>query len=187
METGITTNYSERIRTLSNTIDKLQRELNSVNAQQQVNTTNIRSNLSEININKQIDSHWTRPSDESRSHDPQLPFVLNRKDQAYDYLIKAFVVTKDTIESELNSLGNEGWVAVDMSAVDESDGKATFTLKKLEGSTIQFNYKCFQFENMAHKRLQELMGRQNDIGYDFTAYGIFNKSTSFCLMTKLIY
>ena len=187
METGITTNYSTRIRTLSNTIDKLQRELNSVKAQQQVNTVNIRSNLSEINVNKQIDSHWLRPTDESRSYDPQLPLFLNRKNQAYDYLIKSLIVTGNTIESKLNSLGSDGWMAVDMSAVDESDGKSTFALKKLEGSTIQFNYKCFQFENMAHKRLQELMRQQNDNGYDFTAYGIFNKSTSFCLMTKLIY
>ena len=187
METGTTINYSERISSLSSAINKLQRELNSIKAQQQVNTQSIRSNLSEINVNKKIDSHWNRPNDASRSYDPQLPLFLNRKNQAYDYLIKSLLVTDVTIEPELNLLGSDGWLAVDMSAVDESDGKSTFTLKKLEGSTIQFNYKCFQFENMAHRRLQKLMGQQNDNGYDFTAYGIFNKATSFCLMTKLIY
>jgi hypothetical protein len=187
METGTTINYSERISSLSSAINKLQRELNSIKAQQQTNTQSIRSNLTEININKKIESYWTHPTDGSRSYDPQLPLFLNRKNQSYDYLVKSLVVTRDTIESELNSLGNDGWRAVDMSAVDESDGKSTFTFEKLESSTIKFNYTCFQFENAAHRRLQELMKHQNDNGYNFTAYGIFNKSTSFCLMTKLIY
>ena len=187
METEFTSNYSERIRTLSSAVQQLQRELNSIKSQQQANTQDIRANLSEININKKIDSHWDRPNDTSRSYDPQLLLILNRKDQSYDYLVKSRIVTKNTIESELNFLGNEGWEVVDMSAVDESTGKSSFTFKKLEGSTIKFNYKCFQFENAAAKRLQELMNQQNVNGYDFTAYGIFNKSTTFCLMTKLIY
>ena len=54
-------------------------------------------------------------------------------------------------------------------------------------SNVKFNYVCFKYEVKATKKFSKTLNDRNNDGYDFTTSAIFNKSASFCLMTKPIY
>ena len=74
-----------------------------------------------------------------------------------------------------------------MGLVDETKGTSEITMKKLESSSVKFNYICFKYEIKATNKLANILNENNKQGYDYTTEAVFTKSHSYCLMTKTIY
>ena len=176
---------SWKITQLENRVIALQKELHAIKNQQNTNTHNINHNSNQINSLKYLDSRWNQQV--GGSYDPQLPYYIHRKNEKYDYSVVTLKVTESNINSGLNKYGNSGWMAISMGLVNESDGTSSFTFKRLETSNVTFNYICFQYEKKATRKYENTLNGHNSNGYDLTAEAIFNKSASFCLMTKTIY
>ena len=178
-------NYSGQISRLEKSVNSLQKELHSLKKQQYANKSNISHNSNQINSLKYLDSRWNQSV--GGSYDPQLPYYIHRKNEKYDYTVVTLKVTDNRINSTLNEYGNSGWMAISMSVIDESEGTSSFTFKRLENSNVSFNYICFKYEKKATRRYENTLNDYNENGYELTTEAIFNKSASFCLMTKVIY
>lgn len=152
-----------------------------------VNVRNIASNLAKINIIKYIDSYWNKKID--GPYEPQLPYIINRKNTAYDYHIEIFVATDKYINSNLNRHGNNGWMLVHMSVVDEYIGTARFIFKKLRTpvGNVRFNYLCLRYENFWPENFTRLLRKYNEQGYDYSFESPFTQSYTVALLTKIIY
>lgn len=180
-----TSGTSWKILQLEKKVNSLQKELHGIKTQQTTNANNIGNNSNQINSLKYLDSRWNQQV--GGSYDPQLPYYIHRKNEKYDYSVVTLKVTDSNINSKLNEYGNAGWMAISMGLVSESEGTSSFTFKQLENSNVTFNYVCFQYEKKAIKKFERTLNNHNDNGYDLTAEAIFNKSVSYCLMTKTIY
>ena len=145
----------------------------------------ISSNSHSINQLKILDDKWNAST--GGSYDPQLPYYIHRKNEKYNYAVITFKVTDGDINHQLDSYGNLGWMAISMGLVDESNSTSEITFKKLENSNVKFNYICFKYEIKATKTFSKTLNQKNNDGYDFTTTAEFNKSASFCLLTKTIY
>ena len=176
---------SWKILQLEKKVNSLQNELHATKTQQTTNANNIKHNSNQINSLKYLDSRWN--GSVGGSHDPQLPYYIHRKNEKYDYSVVTLKVTISNINSRLNEYGNSGWMAISMGLVNESDGMSSFTFKRLENSNVTFNYVCFKYEKKAIRKFEQTLNNHNTNGYDLVAEAIFNKSASFCLMTKTIY
>jgi len=146
----------------------------------------------EINAIKKLDSYMTSHTDKNWSYDPQLPFHLHRKNERFNYMMIDIIVTDKGAESTLNSMGAAGWIIAGMGIVAEKTGAAPFMFKlNLQGdygtNPTKFAYKCFQYELATSYLLEEKLNKLNEDGFDFTTTAAFNKTHSFCLLTKVIY
>jgi hypothetical protein len=152
-----------------------------------INVRDIASNLAKINIIKYIDSYWNKKID--GPYEPQLPYIINRKNTAYDYHIEIFVATDKYINGNLNRHGNNGWMLVHMSVVDEYIGTARFIFKKLRTpvGNVRFNYICLRYENFWPENFTRLLRSYNEQGYDYSFESPFTQSYTVALLTKIIY
>jgi hypothetical protein len=152
-----------------------------------INVKNIASNLAKINIIKYIDSYWNKKID--GPYEPQLPYIINRKNTVYDYHTEIFTATDRYINSNLNRYGNNGWMLIHMSVVDEYIGTARFIFKKLRTpvGNVRFNYICIQYENYWPENFTRILRRYNDQGYDYSFESPFTQSYTVALLTKIMY
>jgi hypothetical protein len=176
---------SWKLSQLEKKVESLQKELYGIKTRQTTNANNINHNSNQINSLKYLDSRWN--GSVGGSYDPQLPYYIHRKNEKYDYSVVTLKVTISNINSRLTEYGNSGWMAISMGLVNESDGMSSFTFKRLENSNVTFNYVCFKYEKKAIRKFEQTLNNHNTNGYDLVAEAIFNKSASFCLMTKTIY
>ena len=146
----------------------------------------------ELESLKRIDSYMNKQSDKDWSYDPQLPYYLHRKNEKFQYAFIDLLVTGKGADDILNTMGNAGWMIAGMGVVDENTGIAPFTFKlnlqTLDVNPIKFNYKCFSYELASGYLLEGILNDLNSKqGFDFTCTAAFNKTHSFCLVTKVIY
>lgn len=198
---GIFHAFNSRIRQLekriksvenrvNNNTNQINRNRNSIahNAHNiAINVRDIASNLAKINIIKYIDSYWNKKIE--GPYEPQLPYIINRKNTVYDYHIEIFVATDKYINNNLNRHGNNGWMLIHMSVVDEYIGTARFIFKKLRTPVgdVRFNYVCLRYENYWPENFTRLLRRYNDQGYDYSFESPFTQSYTVALLTKIIY
>jgi hypothetical protein len=184
----------QRIKTVENRVNnntnQINRNRNSIahNAHNiAINVRDIASNLAKINIIKYIDSYWNKKID--GPYEPQLPYIINRKNTAYDYHIEIFVATDRYINNNLNRHGNNGWMLIHMSVVDEYIGTARFIFKKLKTpvGNVRFNYLCLRYENYWPENFTRLLRQYNAQGYDYSFESPFTQSYTVALLTKIIY
>lgn len=177
--------YSSEISNLETQIKLLKTELHTLKTSQSINRNLINENTTDIQNLKHFDSRWNNTI--GGSYDPQLPYYIKRKNEKYEFLVRILKVTTNEINSKLNEFGNNGWMIISMSSVEESSGKSSFTMKRIKNSSVRFNYVCFKYEKEAIVKYQTIINNQNKSGYDLLTNAIFNKSASFCLMIKTIY
>ena len=154
--------------------------------------TEIEDELESLKKSKMIDSYMHPQGESGWSYDPQLPYYLHRKNEKFQYAMIDLLVTSDGTEGILNMMGDAGWMIAGMGLVDEDTGIAPFTFKlNLQGNDTnptKFAYKCFSYELASGYLLEGMLNDLNKKeGYDFTSTSAFNKTHSFCLMTKVIY
>ena len=159
--------------------------LNSLLSRMAVAESNIAENRRLINELKILDDKWNKST--GGSYDPQIPYYIHRKNEKYDYLVRTFTVADQNINEQINYYGSRGWMAISMGLVDETKGTSEITMKKLESSSVKFNYICFKYEIKATNKLANILNENNKQGYDYTTEAVFTKSHSYCLMTKTIY
>ena len=146
----------------------------------------------ELNSLKKLDSYMTAQSDKNWSYDPQLPYYIHRKNERFQYMMIDIIVTDKSAESTLNTMGDAGWMIAGMGIVQEKTGAASFMFKlNLIGewgvNPTKFAYKCFQYELASSYLLEGKLNKLNGEGFDFTSTSAFNKTHSFCLLTRVIY
>ena len=188
MPSNNSTNTSALSSSLNNAIDRIKKiedSILSISNRTANAEANISNNSDSINQLKMLDDKWN--ANTGGSYDPQLPYHIHRKNEKYDYAVLSFIVTDADINNQLDFYGNQGWMAISMGTVEESSSSSEVTFKKLENSNVKFNYVCFKYEVKATKKFSKTLNDRNNDGYDFTTSAIFNKSASFCLMTKPIY
>ena len=136
-------------------------------------------------INTYMDGH------SGFSYDPQLPYHLNRRNERFQYSIFDLIVTNPSAESTLNTMGDAGWYIAGMGIVDQDSGSASFTFKlNLKGNDVnptKFQYQCFSYELASTFKLEEKINAANKQGFDFTSTSAWNKTHSFCLLTKVYF
>ena len=159
--------------------------LNSLLTRMAIAESNIAENRRLINELKILDDKWDQST--GGSYDPQIPYYIHRKNEKYDYQVQTFTVAENNINDQLNLYGESGWMLISMGLVDENEGTSEITMKKLESSSVRFNYKCFKYEIKATNKLANILNENNKQGFDYTAAAVFTKSHSYCLMTKTIY
>jgi hypothetical protein len=179
------TSFEERLSSLENVDISHNATLKSLLSRMNTAEQNIAENRKLINELKLLDDKWN--SSTGGSYDPQIPYYIHRKNEKYDYLVRTFSVIDNNINDQLNYYGTDGWMAISMGLVDETQGTSEITMKKLESSAVKFNYACFRYEVKATKKFASILNENNKQGYDYTTDAVFTKSLSYCLMTKTIY
>lgn len=179
------TSFEERLSSLENVDISHNATLKSLLSRMNTAEQNIAENRKLINELKLLDDKWN--SSTGGSYDPQIPYYIHRKNEKYDYLVRTFSVIDNNINDQLNYYGTDGWMAISMGLVDETQGTSEITMKKLESSAVKFNYTCFRYEVKATKKFASILNENNKQGYDYTTDAVFTKSLSYCLMTKTIY
>jgi len=154
--------------------------------------TAIEDELESLKKVKNLSSFMHPQGESGWSYDPQLPYYFHRKNEKFQYALIDLQVTGDGAESILNTMGDAGWMIAGMGLVDEDTGIAPFTFKlnlqSLDVNRTKFAYKCFSYELASSYLLEGILNELNKKeGYDFTCTAAFNKTHSFCLMTKVIY
>lgn len=180
-----TNSFERKISSLENVDVSQNSTLNSLLDRLNTAERNISENKKLINELKSLDDKWN-PST-GGSYDPQIPYYIHRKNEKYDYFVRTFIVAGKNINDQLNYYGDRGWMAISMGMVNEDSGTSELTMKKLESSSVKFNYICFKYEVKATKKFASILNDNNKQGYDYTTDAVFTKSHSYCLMMKTIY
>ena len=159
----------------------IKKKFNSIDAEIQ--------QLQELKKLKSINTYMAGNS--GFSYDPQLPYHLNRRNERFQYSIFDLIVTNPSAESTLNTMGDAGWYIAGMGIVDQDSGSASFTFKlNLKGNDVnptKFQYQCFSYELASTFKLEEKINAANKQGFDFTSTSAWNKTHSFCLLTKVYF
>jgi hypothetical protein len=149
-----------------------------------------------IKLAQSFDTYMLKQKEGGWTFDPQLPFLLARKNERFEYLFLDLMVTDKGNESIMNQLGAAGWFTNGMSIVDEDAGTASFIFKlHLEGvrygtyavNPCKFSYKCFSYELAQGYKLEGIINDLNKKGYDFLQTSAWNKTHSFALLRKVDY
>jgi hypothetical protein len=178
-------NNSTNFNQLSGKIRELEENLAELTLRIRNSENDTSNNSILIKQLKNLDDKWNENTE--GSYDPQIPYYIHRKNEQYDYRVITFNVTDADITNKLDSYGNIGWMVISMGMVDAPTSTSEITFKRIENSIVRFNYLCFKYEVKATKQFSETLNQQNKNGYEFTTTAGFNKSASFCLMTKVIY
>ena len=140
---------------------------------------------------KSFDNFIYKQDDPDYSFDPEFPFLIQRKNQRFQYIMLSLQVTNKGTEKTLNEMGKYGWYTNGMGLVNEKSGLSPFTFKlHLIGdsvSPIQYEYKCFSFEIAQGYLLQDKVNELNKSGFEFLMTAAWNKTHPFCLLSKVIY
>lgn len=140
---------------------------------------------------KSFDNYIYKTGDPDYSWDPEIPFQIRRKNQRFQYMMLSLMVTNKSTEKSMNDMGEYGWHTDRMGIVNEKSGTAAFVFKlQLIGdktSPIKFQYKCFQYEISQGYLLQDKINELNKSGFEFIQTSAWNKTHSFCLLSKVIY
>lgn len=178
-------NLEKKDSSHDNTLSSHTSTLNSLLKRISIAEDNISENRKLINQLKKLDDKWNQST--GGTYDPQIPYYIHRKNQKYDYFVKTFNVIESNINNQLNYYGERGWLVISMGLVDENEGTTEITMKKLESSSVKFNYNCFKYEIKSTKKLGNTLNESNNLGYDYTTSSAFTKTHSFILLTKTIY
>ena len=129
-----------------------------------------------VKLAQSFDSFMVKQKEPGFSFDPQLPFLIARKNERFEYIFLDLMVTSKGNEKIMNQLGEYGWFTNAMSIVDEDSGTASFIFKlhlqgerygSYEVNPCKFSYKCFSYELAQSYKLEGTINDLNKQGYDF--------------------